>query len=77
MPQVKFHNQNSTSAYKVCAVMYKFFERGLIKGWLRRHPFEFVPGGLGGIEGALRDLKTGKGSAVKYVFKIDETQGLF
>jgi hypothetical protein len=57
------------------AVMYKFFERGLVKGWLKGHPFEVVPGGLGGIEDALRDLKAGKASAVKYVFKIDETQG--
>lgn len=58
------------------AVMYKFFERGLVKGWLRGHPFKVVQGGLGGIEGALRDLKAGKASAVKYVFRIDETQGL-
>lgn len=58
------------------AVMYKFFERGLVKGWLKGHPFEVIPGGLEGIEGALQNLKSGKASAVKYVFRVDDTQGL-
>lgn len=58
------------------AVMYKFFARGLAKGWFKGHPFEVIPGGLGGLEGALRNLKNGKASAVKYVFKIAETDGL-
>lgn len=57
-------------------VMYKFFERGLAKGWFKGHPFEVVPGGLGGIESALKSLKAGKASAVKYVFRIAETEGL-
>lgn len=56
------------------AIMYKFFERGLVKGWFRGHPFEVIPGGLQGIEGALRKLKAGKASAVKYVFRIEETE---
>jgi NADPH2:quinone reductase len=58
------------------AVMYRFFARGLEKGWFKGHPFNVVPGGLNGIEPALRDLKNGKASAVKYVFKIAETDGL-
>jgi hypothetical protein len=56
------------------ALMYKFLERGLVKGWFRGHPFEVIPGGLQGIEGALTNLKAGKASAVKYVFRIDETE---
>jgi NADPH:quinone reductase-like Zn-dependent oxidoreductase len=56
------------------ALMYKFFERGLAKGWFKGHPFEVVDGGLRGIEGALRNLKAGKASAVKYVFRIEETE---
>jgi NADPH:quinone reductase len=58
------------------AVMYRFFARGLAKGWFKGHPFKIIPGGLGGIESALRDLKSGKASAVKYVFRIAETDGL-
>jgi NADPH:quinone reductase len=58
------------------AVMYRFFARGLAKGWFKGHPFKIIPGGLGGIESALRDLKSGKASAVKYVFRIADTDGL-
>jgi NADPH:quinone reductase-like Zn-dependent oxidoreductase len=58
------------------AIMYKFFERGLMNGWFKGHPFEIVPGGLGGLETALGNLKAGKASAVKYVFRINETEGL-
>ena len=58
------------------AVMFKFFERGLEQGWFKGHPFQVVPGGLGGLESGLGNLKTGKASAFKYVFRIDETDGL-
>jgi NADPH2:quinone reductase len=58
------------------AVMYKFFERGLVEGWFKGHPFEVVPGGLGGLETGLTNLKDGKVSAFKYIFRIDETEGL-
>lgn len=58
------------------AAMYKFFERGLAAGWFRGHPFEVVPGGLGGVEIGLTNLKAGKASAFKFVFRIGETEGL-
>ncbi|RGP63494.1 hypothetical protein FSPOR_8547 [Fusarium sporotrichioides] len=40
------------------------------------HPFEVRPGGLEGVQQALRDLKDGKNSATKYVFRIADTPGL-
>ena len=55
------------------AMMFKFFSRGLSKGWFRGHPFSVAPGGLNGIEDALRNLKDGKVSASKYVFRISDT----
>jgi NADPH2:quinone reductase len=58
------------------AIMYKFFERGLMEGWFKGHPFEVVRGGLGGVETGLKNLKAGKASAFKYVFKIGETAAL-
>ena len=58
------------------AIMYRFFERGLVEGWFKGHPFEVVPGGLRGVETGLQNLKAGKASAFKYVFRIDETEGL-
>jgi NADPH2:quinone reductase len=57
-------------------VMFRFFGRGLQEGWFKGHPYEVVPGGLGGVEGALKNLKEGKASAVKYVFRIGETEGV-
>ncbi|KAL8699871.1 MAG: hypothetical protein Q9224_001225 [Gallowayella concinna] len=57
-------------------VMFRFFSRGLSEGWFRGHPQEVVPGGLAGISSALKNLKDGKASAVKYVFRLDETEGV-
>ncbi|KAL8729297.1 MAG: hypothetical protein Q9166_004794 [cf. Caloplaca sp. 2 TL-2023] len=57
-------------------VMFRFFSRGLAEGWFRGHPHEVVAGGLAGVSGALRDLKEGKASAVKYVFRLEETEGV-
>ncbi|KAF4414986.1 fusarubin cluster-oxidoreductase [Fusarium acutatum] len=53
-----------------------YFGRGLQDGWLKAHPQEVVPGGLEGIEKGLVDLKKGKASAVKYVYKIADTPGI-
>lgn len=58
------------------AIMYKFIERGLAKGWFKGHPFEVIPGGLQGLQIGLQNLKDGKASALKYVFRIDETDGV-
>ncbi|KAK3067869.1 hypothetical protein LTR53_014986 [Teratosphaeriaceae sp. CCFEE 6253] len=56
--------------------MFRLFERGLQQGWLQPRPYEVVRGGLNSVEKALADLKAGKASAVKYVLRIDETDGL-
>lgn len=55
---------------------FRYFGRGLQKGFFNGHPYEVVPGGLGGIQGALQNLKDGKASAVKYVFRIGDTEGV-
>ena len=52
------------------------FARGLATGEFKGHPYKVVPGGLGAVPGILEDLKAGKASAVKYVFRIGETEGL-
>jgi len=57
-------------------VYSRYLARGLQSGWFTGHPLEIVPGGLGGVEQALRNLKDGKASAVKYVFKIADTEGV-
>ncbi|KAF3902212.1 Zeta-crystallin [Orbilia brochopaga] len=52
----------------------RWFVRGLAEGWFKAHPYEIVPGGLNGVEGAIKDLKAGKASAVKYVFRVADTK---
>ncbi|KAJ5773699.1 hypothetical protein N7457_008595 [Penicillium paradoxum] len=58
------------------AAIFQFIGRGLAQGWFSGHPHELRKGGLGGIESALKDLAAGKASAVKYVLRIAETEGV-
>ena len=55
---------------------FRLFTKGLQEGWLKGHPVEVVEGGLEGVERALNDLKAGKNSGVKYIFRIAETPGV-
>lgn len=57
------------------ATLFRFFGRGLVKGWFRGHPYEVVKGGLNGLAGALRELEAGKASAKKFVIRIADTEG--
>lgn len=57
-------------------IYFRYFARGLTEGWFSGHPYQVREGGLNGVEGALRDLKVGKASAVKYVFRIEDTPAL-
>ena len=74
------HNQEN-GAYGPDASDLGFVtSRWLTRAWqsetFEGHPFELRPGGLEGVEQALKDLKDGKNSAVKYVFRIADTPGL-
>jgi NADPH2:quinone reductase len=62
------HNGDKEYAY----IMFRYMAKGLAEGWFSAHPFEVVAGGLEGVETGLRNLKEGKNSGVKYVFKIGE-----
>lgn len=57
-------------------VYFRYLARGLQTGWFRPQPHEVVPGGLGGVQGALERLRDGKANAVKYVFRIRDTEGV-
>ena len=57
-------------------VYFRYLARGLEQGWFSGHPAEVVPGGLAGVETGLKRLAEGKASAVKYVFRIAETEGV-
>lgn len=55
-------------------VMTRYIARGLEQGWFRPQKQVVVSGGLNGIQEALDNLKAGKANAIKYVFRIDETE---
>ncbi|KAK0611395.1 chaperonin 10-like protein [Immersiella caudata] len=57
-------------------VYFRYIAKGLAEGWFKGQRYEVVEGGLGGIEEALRSLKEGKASGVKYVFRIADTEGV-
>lgn len=55
-------------------VYMRYIAKGLQEGWFKAQPQEVVPGGLGGIQTGLQNLKDGKANAVKYVFRIADTK---
>lgn len=55
-------------------VYMRYFAKGLREGWFKAQRQEVVPGGLGGVQTGLENLKAGKASAVKYVFRIEDTK---
>jgi NADPH:quinone reductase len=57
-------------------VYFRYIAKGLAEGWFKAQPQEVIPGGLEGVETGLRNLKEGKASAVKYIFKIADTPGV-
>ncbi|OTB19147.1 hypothetical protein K445DRAFT_314019 [Daldinia sp. EC12] len=57
-------------------VYFRYLGRGLQEGWFKAQPQVVVPGGLGGIQEGLDNLKAGKANGIKYVFRIAETEGV-
>ena len=57
-------------------VFSRYFTRALQNGSFSSHPFEVRPRGLEGVEEALKDLKAGRASATKYIFRIADTPGV-
>ncbi|KAF9735018.1 hypothetical protein PMIN06_000788 [Paraphaeosphaeria minitans] len=74
------HNQEDgaygADASDLGLVTCRWFTKAWQAGTFEGHPFKVRAGGLEGVEQALRDLKEGKQSAVKYVFRIGDTPGL-
>ena len=63
------------STYKDFGYLWsRYMSRLLEDGRLKPHPHEIIPGGLNGILNGLKNLKDGKASAVKYVYRIEDTR---
>ncbi|KUJ09452.1 GroES-like protein [Mollisia scopiformis] len=71
------HNQYRTEDTRELGYIFsRYLTRALQQGRLSGHPYEVRKGGLEGVEQALKDLKEGKASAVKYIVRIADTPGL-
>jgi len=57
------------------SVFFRYIAKGVEEGWFKAQPQEEIAGGLNGVEEGLANLKSGKASAVKYVFKVADTPG--
>jgi NADPH2:quinone reductase len=55
-------------------IFFKWFGQAMREGRFSPHPYTVVPGGLNGVEKGLTDLKAGKASATKFIFKIEDTK---
>lgn len=64
------HGDEKDYAY----IMFRYFARGLAEGFFKPHPYEVIPGGLEGVKQGLENLRDGKASGVKYVFRIEDTK---
>ncbi|KAK3940937.1 alcohol dehydrogenase-like protein [Diplogelasinospora grovesii] len=69
------HREDEGSEKDFGYVYYRYMARGLQEGWFRPQRTEVVKGGLNGVQTALENLRDGKASGVKYVFRIGETEG--
>ncbi|EKG12906.1 Alcohol dehydrogenase superfamily zinc-containing [Macrophomina phaseolina MS6] len=56
-------------------IYLRWLFRMAMEGKFAPHPHEVVPGGLAGVSQALQNLKAGKASAIKYAFKVPDTEG--
>ncbi|KAF5228175.1 hypothetical protein FAUST_11282 [Fusarium austroamericanum] len=71
------HNaDNESDARDLGLVTCRWFTKAWQADTFSGHPFEVRPGGLEGVQQALEDLKEGKNSATKYVFRIADTPGI-
>ena len=54
---------------------FRLFGLGLKEGWFSGHPYQVLPKGLESVDTGLRNLMEGKASAVKYVYRVEDTPG--
>jgi len=57
-------------------VYFRLFGKGLEDGWFRGQPQEIIPDGLAGVQTGLDNLKAGKGHGIKYVYRVEDTEGI-
>ncbi|KAH7083603.1 alcohol dehydrogenase-like protein [Paraphoma chrysanthemicola] len=53
-------------------IFTRLLSKGLQEGWLTPHPHELIPDGLKGLSQALKNMRDGKLSAMKYAVRIGD-----
>lgn len=76
MPKQPADKEAVESAVEFAYVFFRYIARLLAKGKFEGHPYTVVPGGLGGVERGLQMLKAGEARGKKFVYRIEETEGL-
>jgi NADPH:quinone reductase-like Zn-dependent oxidoreductase len=66
------HDKQKDFAY----VGFRYFARAMEDGRFKGHPYEVLPNGLESVATGLQNLKEGKASGIKYVYRIAETPGV-
>lgn len=75
MPNQPEDKGSVTTDIEFAYVFMRFITRALAKGTISGHPWEVIPGGLGGVEKGLQKLQRGEARGVKYVYRISDTEG--
>ena len=76
MPKQPADKEAVNSATEFAYVYFRYVARMLARGTFSGHPFMVIPGGLGGVEKGLRMLKDGEVRGKKFVYRVEETEGL-
>ncbi|KAI9845782.1 MAG: hypothetical protein M1838_001543 [Thelocarpon superellum] len=76
MPHQPEDKESVKADVEFAYLFYRYLARLLSRREFQGHPFQVIPGGLGGVQEGLQNLKDGKAKGVKYVYRIDETAGL-
>jgi NADPH:quinone reductase len=76
MPKQPANKEAVESATEFAFVFFRYVARLLARGMFSGHPFVVVEGGLGGVESGLRMLKEGQAKGKKFVYRVEDTEGL-
>lgn len=76
MPRQPVDKEDVKNDIEFAFLFLRYVGRLLAEGKFEGHPLEVIPGGLGGVQTGLRRLKNGEARGVKFVYRIDDTEGL-
>ncbi|KAK5995507.1 Trans-enoyl reductase fsr4 [Cladobotryum mycophilum] len=65
-------HEGTEDARRFGAALFRSLTQALKYGWFKGHPYEVVPGGLDGVEAAVKESKEGNIKAKKLILKIAE-----